>query len=113
MLFGETLAVALQSIRANALRSMLTMLGIIIGVGAVITMVALGSGAQKAVEERIAALGANVFTVFAGQGRSGAVMITDRTILSTDEYEALARDATLLKPVVPVPQASQQAVFGN
>ena len=60
MLIGEILAVALQSIRANALRSFLTMLGIIIGVGAVITMVALGSGAQRAVEERIAALGANV-----------------------------------------------------
>jgi putative ABC transport system permease protein len=85
MLFGETLAVAFQSIRANALRSMLTMLGIIIGVGAVITMVALGTGAQKAVEERIAALGANVFTVYAGQRRSGALMMTHRTILSTDD----------------------------
>jgi putative ABC transport system permease protein len=113
MLIGETLAVALSSIRSNALRSILTMLGIIIGVGAVITMVALGTGAQKAVEERIAALGANVFTVFAGQGRSGAIMITDRTVLSTDDYEALVRDATLLKAVVPEAQQAQQVVFGN
>jgi putative ABC transport system permease protein len=113
MLLGETFAVALSSIRANALRSLLTMLGIIIGVGAVITMVALGTGAQKAVEERIAALGANVFTVFAGQGRSGAVMITDRTVLSTDDYDALVRDATLLKAVVPEAQQAQQVVFGN
>jgi putative ABC transport system permease protein len=113
MLFGETLAVAFQSIRANALRSVLTMLGIIIGVGAVITMVALGSGAQKAVEERIAALGANVFTVFAGQGRSGAIMVTDRTILSTDDYDALRRDATLLKAVVPEMQQSLQVVYGS
>jgi putative ABC transport system permease protein len=113
MLLGETFAVALSSIRANALRSILTMLGIIIGVGAVITMVALGTGAQKAVEERIAALGANVFTVFAGQGRSGAIMITDRTVLSTDGYDALLRDATLLKAVVPEAQQSQQVVFGN
>ena len=113
MLIGETFAVALSSIRSNALRSILTMLGIIIGVGAVITMVALGTGAQKAVEERIAALGANVFTVFAGQGRSGAIMITDRTVLSTDDYDALVRDATLLKAVVPEAQASQQVVFGN
>jgi putative ABC transport system permease protein len=113
MLFGETVAVALSSIRSNALRSVLTMLGIIIGVGAVITMVALGTGAQKAVEERIAALGANVFTVFAGQGRSGAIMITDRTVLSTDDYDALVRDATLLKAVVPEAQSSQQVVFGN
>jgi putative ABC transport system permease protein len=89
------------------------MLGIIIGVGAVITMVALGSGAQKAVEDRIAALGANVFTVFAGQGRSGAIMITDRTVLSTDDYEALKRDATLLSAVVPEAQQAQQVVYGN
>ena len=75
------------------LRSVLTMLGIIIGVGAVITMVALGSGAQKAVQDRIAALGANVFTVFAGQARQGGIRITDRTILSTDDYDALRRDA--------------------
>jgi len=113
MLLGETFAVALSSIRSNALRSILTMLGIIIGVGAVITMVALGTGAQKAVEERIAALGANVFTVFAGQGRSGAIMITDRTLLSTDDYDALVRDATLLKAVVPEAQQAQQVVFGN
>jgi putative ABC transport system permease protein len=101
MQLGETIAVAISSIRSNALRAVLTMLGIIIGVGAVITMVALGSGAQKAVEERIAALGANVFTVFAGQGRAGAIMITDRTVLSTDDYQALQRDATQLKAVVP------------
>jgi len=113
VLIGETFAVALSSIRANALRSILTMLGIIIGVGAVITMVALGTGAQKAVEDRIAALGANVFTVFAGQGRSGAIMVTDRTVLSTDDYDALVRDATLLKAVVPEAQQAQQVVFGN
>src|SRR5918995_947558 len=113
MLIGETVAVALQSIRANMLRSVLTMLGIIIGVGAVITMVALGSGAQKAVQDRIAALGANVFTVFAGQARQGGIRITDRTILSTDDYEALRRDARLLKAVVPEMQQSLQVKYGN
>jgi putative ABC transport system permease protein len=89
------------------------MLGIIIGVGAVITMVALGSGAQKAVEDRIAALGANVFTVYAGQGMRGGIRITDRTILSTDDYEALLRDAKVLKAVVPEMQQSLQVGYGN
>jgi len=107
------LRVALRALAVNKLRSLLTMLGIIIGVGAVITMVALGSGAQKAVNARIAALGANVFTVFAGQGRSGAIMITDRTVLSTDDYEALLRGATLLKAVVPEAQQALQVVYGN
>src|SRR3954471_24962050 len=106
MLLGETVAVALQSIRANLLRSMLTMLGIIVGVGAVITMVALGSGAQKAAQDRIAALGANVFTVLAGQASQGGIRITDRTILSTDDYLALKRDARQLKAVVPEMQQS-------
>ena len=113
MLLGETVGVALQSIRANMLRSALTMLGIIIGVGAVITMVALGSGAQKAVQDRIAALGANVFTVFAGQGMQGGVRITDRTILSTDDYDALRRDARLLTAVVPEMQQQLQVKYGN
>ena len=57
MLSGEILQVAFQSIVANKLRSFLTMLGIVIGVGAVITMVALGTGAQRAVEEQIQRLG--------------------------------------------------------
>ena len=113
MLLGEIVAAALQSIRANALRSMLTMLGIVIGVGAVITMLALGRGAQKAVEDRIAALGANVFTVFAGQARSGMVRITDATILSTDDYQALQRDATLLSAVVPEMMQNTQVKLGN
>jgi putative ABC transport system permease protein len=113
MLLGETIAVALQSIRANMLRSVLTALGIIIGVGAVITMVALGNGAQKAVQDRIAALGANVFTVMAGQASLGGVRITDRTILSTDDYDALRRDARLLKAVVPEMQQSLQVKYGN
>jgi len=109
----EAIAVAFRAIRANKLRSGLTMLGIIIGVGAVITMVALGTGAQKAVQERIAALGANVFTVFAGQARFSGVRITDRTILSTDDYEALVRDGKLLKAVVPEMQQSLQVKYGN
>jgi putative ABC transport system permease protein len=113
MLLGETVAVALQSIRANLLRSVLTMLGIIIGVGAVITMVALGTGAQKAVQDRIAALGANVLTVTAGQAMFGGIRITDRTILSTDDYDALQRDAHLLKAVVPEMQQSLQVKYGN
>ena len=53
MLLGEMIAVALQSIRANLFRGFLTMLGIIIGVGSVITMVSLGSGAQQAIDDQI------------------------------------------------------------
>ena len=66
-LLPEILTVAVAAIAANKLRSLLTMLGVIIGVGAVITMVALGEGARKSVEARINALGTDVLTIMPGQ----------------------------------------------
>ena len=101
MLLGETIAVAFQSIRANKLRAALTMLGIVIGVGAVITMVALGSGAQKAVEDRINSLGANLLNVYAGQMNVRGVASDQRVSLTVDDANALRRDATLISNVVP------------
>ncbi len=68
MLGFEILIVALTSLRANVLRSMLTMLGVVIGVAAVITMVALGQGAQAAVKEQLEGLGATNLTVRPGSG---------------------------------------------
>ena len=67
MLIREIVTVAMEAIRAHALRSFLTMLGIIIGVGAVIAMVALGEGAQRSVEAQIQNMGTNVLTVRPGQ----------------------------------------------
>ncbi len=113
MLLGETLAVAFQSIRANKLRSSLTMLGIIIGVGAVISMVALGSGAQKAVEDQIASLGANTFTIYPGQSFRGGVAQGDRVNLTTDDYLAIKREARLIKEVVPELASNQQVTYGG
>ncbi len=69
----ETINVALASIRANALRSFLTTLGIVIGTGAVITMVALGEGAQRAVQAQIERMGTNVLTIRPGQNMWGGV----------------------------------------
>jgi putative ABC transport system permease protein len=112
MMLGETVAVAFQSIRANKMRSLLTMLGIVIGVGAVITMVALGSGAQKAVEERINALGANLLNVYPGQMNFRGVASDQRVSLTVDDAEALARDATLLSAVVPELSRSLQVKYG-
>ncbi len=73
MLIGETIRVALGALRANKLRSLLTMLGIVIGVAAVIAVVALGRGAQKAVNDRISALGTTLLTVNPGQAQTGGV----------------------------------------
>jgi putative ABC transport system permease protein len=113
MMLGETVAVAFQSIRANKLRSLLTMLGIVIGVGAVITMVALGAGAQMAVEERINALGANLLNVYPGQMSFRGVASDQRVSLTVDDAEALERDAPLLSAVVPELSRNQQVKYGN
>ena len=101
MPLSEIIAVALASVRANKLRSGLTMLGIVIGVAAVITMVALGSGAQKAVEDRINALGANLLSVFPGQMFSGGRASDVRVSMTVEDADALAKDARLLSAVVP------------
>jgi len=101
MIIGETFRVALQSIRDHKMRAGLTMLGIIIGVGAVIAVVALGSGAQKAIEDRIAALGANVLSVYPGQSFFGGRASDQRVSLTTDDAAALRKDAASLQYVVP------------
>jgi putative ABC transport system permease protein len=100
MLLGEILMVALGAIRANKLRSMLTMLGIVIGIAAVITMVALGEGAQKQVQERLQALGTNVLTVSPGQQFQGGV---DRgsNRLTVDQARALTVSPEYIHRVSP------------
>ena len=101
MLITEIIQVALQAIRANKLRSFLTMLGIIIGVGAVITMVALGSGAQKSVQARIQALGPTLLSLYPGQAFRGGIAFDQRVSLMVDDYKALVSDARYVKAVVP------------
>ena len=113
MLIGEIIRVALSAIRSNKLRSFLTSLGIIIGVGAVITMVALGTGAQKAVEERIEGMGANVLSVYAGQSFHRGVASANRVSLTTDDAEALTADARYIDQIVPELQRSFQIQFLN
>ncbi len=113
MSIAETMRVALESIVANLLRSSLTMLGIIIGVSAVITMVALGTGAQRAVDEQIQSLGARVLSVMPGQSFWRGVASANRVSLTVDDYMALERDATALAAVVPELGAGRQLKFGN
>src|SRR5690606_28354537 len=112
MLFFEIVLVALQSIRANLFRAALTMLGIIIGVGAVIAMLAAGAGAQKRIDEQIAALGSNILSINASSFYSGGISREQMTIRIEDAH-ALAADARYLDAVVPELQARGQLKFGN
>jgi len=100
MLAGEIFRVALSAIRANALRSILTTLGIVIGVAAVIAMVALGEGAQARVNERIEAMGTNVLTIRPGQNRFGGVSRGDARLF-VDDAEALQTRSDGMLEVAP------------
>src|SRR3990172_12840751 len=115
MLFGETVAVALGALRANKLRSMLTMLGIVIGVGAVIAMIALGNGAQQQVNDRIKALGTTLLTVQPGQQRTGGGFApeADRAPLTLKDAAALEARSKYIAQVQPQMSRNFQVQFKN
>ncbi len=108
----EILKVALDAVRANKLRSFLTMLGIIIGIAAVIAMMALGQGAQRSVQDRLSQLGTNVLTVRPGQQFAGGVDRGNARLTAADA-DALAKDPVAVKAVAPEMQKRLQVDFGG
>jgi putative ABC transport system permease protein len=113
MLIGEIIMVALAAIRANKLRSLLTMLGIVIGVAAVITMVALGSGARKSVQDQIQRLGTNLLSVYPGQSFMRGVASDQRVSLTMDDAQTLQQAARVITHVVPEMSSNRQVKLGN
>jgi putative ABC transport system permease protein len=114
MLIGEIISVAMGALRANKLRSLLTMLGIVIGVAAVIAMVALGTGAQKAVKDRISALGTTLISINPGQQRGfGVVIAGAQQKLTMDDAKALADRGVSLAAVQPEMSSQLQVVYLN
>ena len=113
MLLTEILAVAFASLRANALRSLLTMLGIIIGVGAVIAMIALGSGAEGAVRARIARLGTTTLQINPQRVMQGGIGTTSMAKLSYADVRALEERALNVAGVTPQQDRPLQVVWRN
>ncbi len=115
MLIGETIGVALGALRANKLRSLLTMLGIVIGVAAVIAVVALGRGAQKSVNDRIQALGTTLLTVAPGQTRGPGGMRGGfgGARLTMDDAQALIDRGALIAAVQPEMSGQLQVSYLN
>ncbi|MFM9013589.1 MAG: ABC transporter permease, partial [Gemmatimonadota bacterium] len=112
--FAETIRVALGALRANKMRSLLTMLGIVIGVSAVIAVVALGRGAQQAVKDRISSLGTTLLTVSPGQARAGGVMSFDvRSRLTLEDAMALEDRGTVITAVQPEMSSNLQVQYLN
>lgn len=112
MLLGETLRVALQSIRANLFRAILTMLGIVIGVAAVITMLAAGAGAQKNIEDQIDALGANLLSISAQSWFLRGISRQQLT-LEVEDVWALEEKTQYIDLVVPRLEDRGQIKYGN
>ncbi len=108
----ETFRVALDAVIAHKMRSLLTMLGVIIGIAAVITMVALGEGAQRLVQEQLRAMGTDVLTV-----RPGPTLILGVDIgvgkLTVADAEALLRDAANIRGVAPEMEDRYQVELGS
>ena len=112
MLIGETIRISLSSIRSNLFRALLTMLGIIIGVGAVITMVALGTGAQRQIDEQMAAFGGDILSIQSSAWFSRGVARNQRT-LTTDDALALATGMKHVSAVVREISSRYQVKYGN
>ena len=106
---------AWRALATNLMRSMLTMLGIIIGVAAVITTIAIGSGAQQRVAEQIKGLGSNVMLVLPGARTSGGVRLGAQTGqgLTEEDAAAIAREVLEVQVAAPTSRTGTQVVAGN
>ena len=105
--------IAWRAILQNKTRTLLTMLGIIIGVGSVITMLAIGEGSKKSIKENISKMGTNMLNIRPGAGMFGGVRNnTDMQSLKMTDYLALRNEATLLKYITPVVSGNGQAIVG-
>ena len=109
------LKIAMRSLGRNPMRSILTMLGIIIGVGAVIAMMAVGRGAQSRIEEQIASLGTNVLMIFPGSSNQAGVRggMGSMSSLTPDDLAAIKNQCSAVQMVSPAIRTGGQVVFAD
>jgi putative ABC transport system permease protein len=112
---SSTFRISLRALRVNKMRSALTMLGIIIGVGAVITMMAVGTGASERISSQMASMGSNLLIVMPGSSTSGGIRMGSGTqsTLTQDDAEAIATQCPAVADVAPVHSGGAQVVYGN
>jgi putative ABC transport system permease protein len=111
----STFKISLRALRVNKMRSALTMLGIVIGVGAVITMLAVGTGASQRISEQISSVGSNLLIVLPGSSTSGGIRMGSGTqsTLTKDDADAIARECPAVADVAPSHNGAAQIVYGN
>lgn len=114
-MFWESVKIALDALVSNKLRSILTMLGIIIGVGAVIAMVSIGMGVRDKISTSIASLGSNLIIVMPGASSSSGVRgaAGTKTTLTLKDAQAIARDVDGIAAIAPAVSSQYQMVAGN
>ncbi len=114
-MFWESVLIALEGLKANKLRSILTMLGIIIGVGAVIAMVSIGMGVQQKVRNSIASLGSNLLIVLPGGTTASGARLAAGTgaRLTYDDAKAIAKSVDGVNAIAPAVSRQYQVVVGN
>ncbi len=113
--FLASLRIALRALRVNKMRSALTMLGIVIGVSAVIAMIAVGSGAKARIAEQIASMGSNLLIVLSGSSTSGGMRWGSGTVptLTVDDAKAIVSEVPSVRYVAPNLAGVAQVVYGN
>jgi putative ABC transport system permease protein len=111
----STLRIAFRALKVNKMRSALTMLGIIIGVGAVIAMLAVGNGARKRIAEQISSMGSNLVMVLPGATTAGGVRMGSGTqpTLTMGDAEAIQKECSAVSNVAPVLSGVAQVVYGH
>lgn len=115
MNIGNLLKVALNALKRNKMRSLLTMLGIIIGVASVITMLAIGQGSKKSIQDQIASMGSNMLFVMPSSMRTGGVQqgSASSQSLTVNDVSAIKTECDAVIAVSPEVRSSGQAVYGN
>jgi putative ABC transport system permease protein len=110
-----TARIALRALRVNKMRSALTMLGIIIGVGAVIAMLAVGTGASRQISEQIATMGSNLLIVLPGSQTSGGIRMGfgSQPTLTLGDADAILKECPAVDDVAPIHNGVAQIVYGN
>lgn len=112
-MWWQTILLSLREIRRNLMRSILTILGIVIGVAAVITMVTLGTGATASVTSEIESMGSNLMYLQPGQRSSGGGAWVQGELFDYKDVAAIKQNITGLAAVAPFEQESSQAIYGN
>ena len=115
MSISNLLKIALRAIAANKLRSFLTMLGIIIGVGSVITMLAIGQGSKQSISKQISEMGSNMIMIMPGQDMRGGVRqdASSMETLKLTDYAALKEQCRYISAISPLVNSAGQFISGN